>query len=68
MRRDKHVRMIIRPDGTCAVDAVNFVDAGCRQVTRQITEALAGRTIGEHDKPEARNRPQAVDRRMEVTQ
>ena len=68
MRRDKHVRMIIRPDGTCAVDAINFVDAGCRQVTRQITEALAGRTIGEHDKPEARNRPLAVDRRREATQ
>ena len=67
MRRDKHVRMIVRPDGTCAVDAINFVDAGCRQVTRQITEALAGRTIHEHDKPEARNRPQTVGRRMEAT-
>ncbi len=68
MRRDKHVRIIIRPDGTCAVDAINFADAGCRQATRQITEALAGRTIVEHDKPEARNRPQIADRRLEATQ
>ena len=68
MRRDKHVRIIIRPDGTCAVEAINFADAGCRQVTRQITEALAGRTIDQRDKPEARNRPQAADRRLKATQ
>ena len=65
--RFKHVRFIIRPDGTCTVDAMNFADAGCRQATRQITDSLAGRTLKEHDKPEARNRPQTVGREMEAT-
>ena len=45
MRCEKHVRMIIRPDGTCTVDAMNFTDATCKNATDQITAALAGRTI-----------------------
>lgn len=52
MRREKHIQMIIRPDGTCTIDAVNFSDASCQQATEQITAALAGRTIRAHQKPE----------------
>ena len=59
--------MLIRPDGTCTVDAVNFADASCQHATRQITDALGGRTLKDHDKPEARNRPQTVGRAMEAT-
>ena len=65
--RVQHIRMIMRPDGTCTVDAMNFADASCQQATQQITDALAGRTLTEHDKPEARNRPQTVGRQMEAT-
>jgi len=67
MRRERHVRLIIRADGTCTVDAVNFPDATCRQATGQITDALAGRVLADHDKPEARNRPLTVDRQAEAT-
>ena len=66
MRCEKHVRMIIRPDGTCTVDAVNFTDATCKNATDQITAALAGRTISEHDKGHARIRPLAVGERQEA--
>ena len=40
--RHKHVRMIIRQDGSCAVDAVNFTDATCTQATRQILAGVGG--------------------------
>ena len=67
MRCERHVRMIIRPDGTCTVDALNFTDATCKTATDQITAALAGRTIAEHDKIEARIRPLAAGERQETT-
>ncbi len=53
MRPEKHIQMIIRPDGTCTIDAVNFSDASCQQATEQIAAALAGRTIRVRQKPEA---------------
>ena len=56
MRRDKHIRLIIRADGTCMVDAMNFTDATCTRATQEITRALAGRTTHERLKPEARLR------------
>ena len=52
MRREKHIQMIIRSDGTCAIDAVNFRDGSCQQATEQIAAALAGRTIRTHQKPD----------------
>ena len=55
--RHKHVRMIIRQDGTCAVDAVNFTDATCTQATQQIMQALAGKVAEERLKPEAQRLP-----------
>ena len=54
MRREKHIKMIIRVEGTCAVDAMNFTDATCMWATHEIVRALAGRTIKEQLKPEAR--------------
>jgi hypothetical protein len=52
----KHVRVIIRPDGSCSVDAVNFTDATCLSVTKQIAAALGGGIVAEQSKPEARIR------------
>ena len=62
MRREKHVRMIIRADGTCTVDAMNFTDATCMRATQEITRALAGKTIDERLKPEARAHVQTGQR------
>ena len=57
----KHIKMIIRPDGSCSVDAINFADATCTQATQQILHALAGQVVDERLKPEAqRLPPQAV--------
>jgi hypothetical protein len=50
--RTKHVRMIIKPDGTCTVDAINFTDATCTQATQQILTALGGPITDERHKPE----------------
>jgi hypothetical protein len=38
----KHVRMIIRQDGSCTIDAVNFTDLTCTRATQQILAALSG--------------------------
>ena len=62
MRRDKHIRLIIRADGTCTVDAMNFTDATCMRATQEITRALAGKTINERYKPEARANVQRAQR------
>jgi len=59
--------MIIRVDGTCTVDAMNFTDATCTQATQEITRALAGQTIHERLKPEARVRGQRVQHQAEGT-
>lgn len=60
----KHVRMIIRADGTCAVDAMEFSDSTCLEATRQIRQALAGQVINERRKAEAgRLAPRANPRR-----
>ena len=67
MRRYKHIRLIIRADGTCTVDAMNFTDATCMQATREITRALAGKTIDERYKPEARTHVQRGQREAEGT-
>jgi hypothetical protein len=56
MPRGKHVKLIIGLDGTCQIDAVNFTDASCQSVTREIAAALGGQIVHQHDKPEARVR------------
>ena len=63
--RHKHIRMIIRQDGTCAVDAVNFTDATCTHATRQILQALGGQVAEEHLKAEAQRLPPQANRQME---
>ncbi len=50
----KYVRIVIRLDGSCTVDAMNFTDAGCKQVTGAITDALGGCVVNDRTKPEAR--------------
>ena len=61
----KHVRMIIRSDGTCTVDAINFTDATCTQVTQQILAVLGGPVTEERLKPEAQRLPPQADRARE---
>ena len=58
MARGKHVKLLIHTDGSCSVDAVDFIDASCLSVTNEITSALAGRVLNEQHKPEARIRQQ----------
>ncbi len=62
----KHVKMIIRPDGTCTVDAVNFMDATCTHATQQIMSALAGEVVAERLKPEAQRVPLQANRLAEA--
>ena len=56
MHHGKHVKVVIGVDGSCQVDAVQFTDASCVSVTREITAALGGGIIREESKPEARTR------------
>ncbi len=56
MIRGKQVKVLIHVDGSCSVDAIEFSDASCLKVTKEITSALAGRVIDERYKPEARIR------------
>ncbi len=60
----KHIRMLIQPDGTCSIDAVNFTDATCKSATQQIIQALGGPLMEERFKPESqRLPPQAIPMR-----
>ena len=61
----KHVKMIIRVDGTCSVDAVNFTDATCTRATQQILAALAGQVGEDRLKPEAQRLPPQANQRKE---
>ena len=65
--RMKHVRMIIKPDGTCTVDAINFTDATCTQTTQQILTALGGPITDERHKSEAQRLPPHANDRREAT-
>ena len=56
MPRGKHIKVVIAPDGSCTVDAVNFADATCLAVTNEIAAALGGQIGHQHMKPEARIR------------
>jgi hypothetical protein len=62
----KHVKVIIRPDGTCVVDAINFTDATCTQVTQQLAAALGGPILADRRKPEAAIRPPLANDRKEA--
>ena len=54
MTRGKHMKITIGVDGTCSVDAINFVGPACKAATLEITTVLGGQVDHEHDKPEAR--------------
>ncbi len=63
---DRHVQIVIAPDGTCTIDAINFKDAGCTQVTQQLLAVLAGQIMADRLKPEAANRPPLANRSKEA--
>ena len=65
MIQGRHVRMVIRGDGACSIDAVNFTDATCTQATEQIMRALAGQITEERLKPEAQRLPPRANCRKE---
>jgi hypothetical protein len=62
----KHVEVVVAPDGTCTIDAINFNDASCTQVTHQLAAALGGQVIADRLKPEAANRPRLANRTKEA--
>jgi hypothetical protein len=57
--------MIIRSDGSCTVDAMNFTDATCTQATQQILAALGALVTEDRLKPEAQRLPPQANPRME---
>jgi hypothetical protein len=65
-RMHKHVEVVVAPDGTCTIDALNFADASCTQVTRQLADALSGQIVVDRLKPEAAIRPQLSSDRKEA--
>ena len=65
MPRGKHVKIIIAADGTCSVDAINFIGPACQAATLEITAALGGQIDDQHDKPEARIRERCGEREQE---
>ena len=46
-RTDKHVQVIVAPDGACTIDALNFSDASCTQATQQLIAALGGQVVAD---------------------
>ena len=56
MPRGKHIKIIIAPDGSCAVDAINFTGPSCQMATGEIAAALGGQIDHQRVKPEARIR------------
>ena len=63
---DKHVQILVAPDGTCTIDAINFKDASCTQVTQQLIAALGGPVLADRLKPETANRPQLANHNKEA--
>ena len=56
MPREKRIKLIIGVDGTCSIDAANFVGPACRAATPEIAAARGGQIDQQHDKPEGRIR------------
>ena len=56
MSQNKQLKIRIAADGTCAVDALNFVGPACQAATAEIVVALGGAVQNEQLKPEARQR------------
>jgi hypothetical protein len=64
---NKHVEVVVAPDGSCTIDAMNFTDASCTQVTQQLAAALGGQVLSDQLKPEAAIRPRLANERKEAT-
>ncbi len=64
--RQKYIRMLIKPDGSCTIDAINFTDATCTQATQQILETLGGPVTDDRLKPEAQRLPPQANNRREA--
>ncbi len=62
----KHVEVVVAPDGSCTIDAMNFTDASCTQVTQQLATALGGQVSSDRRKPEAAIRPPLANDRKEA--
>jgi len=56
MHRNKRITILIAPDGTCQVDAINFTGPSCQMATSEITAALGGQIDHQRTKPEMRAR------------
>jgi hypothetical protein len=56
MPRGKHLKLVIAVDGTCRIDALNFVGPACLAATQEIARCLGGQIDHQHDKPEIRLR------------
>ena len=65
MPRGKHIRIVIAADGSCSVDAMNFVGPSCQAATSEIAAALGGQVVSDRLKPEARLRERAAQRGRE---
>ena len=62
----RHVEVVIAPDGSCTIDAMNFADASCTQVTQQLAAVLGGQILTDRRKPEAAIRPPVANARKEA--
>ncbi len=65
MPAGKHMKIIIAADGTCRIDALNFVGPACQAATQELTALLGGAVVQQHLKPEARLRERADQRQAE---
>ena len=54
MPRGKHIQILIGVDGSCRIDALNFIGPACQAATAEIAAVLGGQVDRQHDKPEAR--------------
>ncbi len=56
MPTGKHLKIVIAADGTCTIDALNFVGPACQAATQEIMAVLGGQVDQSRLKPEARLR------------
>lgn len=65
MPQSKHIKIIIGADGTCSVDAIDFIGPACQAATLEIASALGGPIEHQHVKPEARLRERSASHERE---
>ncbi len=68
MPTGKHIKIIIAADGTCRIDALNFVGPACQAATQELAALLGGAITHQHLKPEARLRERVDQRQREAGQ